>query len=826
MTQSGFKSMIPEDIRSSTPSSDRVAQDMLHKRDKIQERVATSSEVEGSGSHANAASGSGRSSKRPSGPDGSVGNGAAARAAGPAASSKQEKPVETHSKNPLKKIFGRSKSHHVDQGKGLVSSNPFLSGNDIRPRMSPKLEGKHRSRGASLLHKDKDKEKEREMGATTNMHVIKSSSAIPSLASHNTNPFLNSANGKIPLESLNIPHRPPTVSQLYHSPSSASATPSSTSLGFYQTEGDSKGENVLPLPLKNPNDFLPESMQQPSVMLTDNFAFVDSGRKTIGEGGSSQVMTVYSLYRRKQVYALKRFKLFKDETPDHFYHRCVTEFIIANKVSNHVNIVKTYYLMKTPSISNGPKRSWAFLMQQCVQDMFHYTVLSGWASKPLDEKWCCFKQIARGIRHMHSLGIAHRDIKLENVLVTDYGALKLTDFGISTYGVEDPEDPTSKRIKIKGYCGSPPHVPPEVMILSEKKKKIIPVPKDKEEYDPFLMDTWALGVLMFNLVCPFALFGEAHKDDSKYRHYVAFHEQFCKHSPHFKKPGVYRSGPGAEHPDFSKLGSVEASRVCLRLMDPDPSTRYTIEDLFNDPWMAKIEMCFDEDEEEPIKVPELRKATSDDDPIPHDIPSTGSSFNDEHWSGTHSTNPFLDFGLKSPKIKSKSMLFIAEEEANRRSASSSVQGSPKVAFTGDPLGTTLPTLDEEKTKDVDDDEKGISSPKAVSQENPIPVSATEPGHILNSSPSVESTQPKELLKKMSTLSLNSNPAYDSNITNDSNNTSKSEPSSAPISRSSSVVSKNSVTAQSNPATLVARKRKKHIFHHHSECGGKPMFSLK
>lgn len=817
MTLSSSRSMIPDDIKSSTPSSEKVAMaKLLHKKETTPGAKAVTSS-DGNGNGVPIRSSSVRSLRRSP-----IGDAPAAAGAGAGTT-----PSSSHSKNPLKKIFGRSKSHHVEQGKQL-GSNPFLSGGELRPRMSPKLESKSRTRGASLLHKDR--EKDRDMNS--NMHVIKSSSAIPSLASHNTNPFLNSANGRIPLESLDVHSRPPTVSQAYHSPSSASATPSSTSLGFYQTEGDAKGENILPLPLKNPNDFLPEPMQQPSVMLTDNFAFADSGRKTLGEGGSSQVMTVHSIYRKKQVYALKRFKLFKDETPDHFYHRCITEFMIAKKVSNHVNIIKTFYIMKTPSVSNGPKRSWAFLMQQCVQDMFHYTTLSGWATKPLDEKWCCFKQIARGIRHMHSLGIAHRDIKLENVLVTDYGALKLTDFGISTYGIKDPEDPTSERIKIRGYCGSPPHVPPEVMILSEKKKKVIPVPKDKEEYDPFKMDTWALGILMFNLVCPFALFAEAHKDDSKYRHYIAFYEQFNKHSPHFRKPGVYRSGPGAEHPEFSKLGSVEASRVCLRLLDPDASTRYTIDDLFNDPWMAKIESCFEEYEEEPIKVPELRKATTDDDPIPHDIPSTGSSFNEENSGLSHSTNPFLESNLKSPKIKSKSMIFIAEEEANRRSASSSANGSPKFnASAEQSVAPTLPTLDEEKTKDVDDDEKGISSPSIGTQEHPIPVSAMEPGHILNSvaegkePEEEESRKPKELEEKLSSLSLNSMVPDDSTNTNGSNSILKSN-SSASISRSSSVASRNSGSALANSATLAARKRKKQIVHHHNECGGKSIFSIK
>ena len=42
-----------------------------------------------------------------------------------------------------------------------------------------------------------------------------------------------------------------------------------------------------------------------------------------------------------------------------------------------------------------------------------------------------FKQIVEGVRFCHSLNIAHRDIKLENILVSD-GLVKIIDFGLST----------------------------------------------------------------------------------------------------------------------------------------------------------------------------------------------------------------------------------------------------------------------------------------------------------------------------------------------------------------------------------------------------------
>jgi serine/threonine protein kinase len=46
------------------------------------------------------------------------------------------------------------------------------------------------------------------------------------------------------------------------------------------------------------------------------------------------------------------------------------------------------------------------------------------------------KQVIQGLKHMHSLGIAHRDIKIENILLHDH-KFKLADFGSASIEVLD-----------------------------------------------------------------------------------------------------------------------------------------------------------------------------------------------------------------------------------------------------------------------------------------------------------------------------------------------------------------------------------------------------
>ena len=51
----------------------------------------------------------------------------------------------------------------------------------------------------------------------------------------------------------------------------------------------------------------------------------------------------------------------------------------------------------------------------------------------IPERFCRFilRQIAKGLYHVHSMNVLHRDIKSENILLGSRGEVKLADFGFS-----------------------------------------------------------------------------------------------------------------------------------------------------------------------------------------------------------------------------------------------------------------------------------------------------------------------------------------------------------------------------------------------------------
>ncbi|EFN51045.1 hypothetical protein CHLNCDRAFT_37582, partial [Chlorella variabilis] len=106
-----------------------------------------------------------------------------------------------------------------------------------------------------------------------------------------------------------------------------------------------------------------------------------------------------------------------------------------------------------------------------------------------------FLQLMRGVQYLHSVGVVHRDLKLDNLLLAkkgDISCLKIADFGVAMKG--SPAVLNSMRT----VCGSPQYIAPEV-ICAGKKRDAASTDADLDGYGP-ACDLWSCGVILFMLL--------------------------------------------------------------------------------------------------------------------------------------------------------------------------------------------------------------------------------------------------------------------------------------------------------------------------------------
>lgn len=113
-------------------------------------------------------------------------------------------------------------------------------------------------------------------------------------------------------------------------------------------------------------------------------------------------------------------------------------------------------------------------------DALHYVQSTGALGEERARVWTA--QVTSAVAYMHSLGIAHRDLKLENLLLTgDLRTVKICDFGFVRQVV-----PADGGDMSQTFCGSKAYAAPEIL--------------QGRPYDPMKADIWALGVIMYIFV--------------------------------------------------------------------------------------------------------------------------------------------------------------------------------------------------------------------------------------------------------------------------------------------------------------------------------------
>ncbi|KAL0071507.1 serine/threonine protein kinase [Marasmius tenuissimus] len=220
--------------------------------------------------------------------------------------------------------------------------------------------------------------------------------------------------------------------------------------------------------------------------------------RVLGSGAGGTVRLIKASTKNGgTIYAVKEFRPKRTGETEKEYQKKVTAEFCVGSTLKHPNIIETVDIVS----ENG---HYYEVMEYAPYDLFS-VVMSGKMCRP--EIYCVFRQICDGVEYLHSLGLAHRDLKLDNCVMNHDNVVKLIDFGTAT--VFHYPGKTS-HTKAKGVVGSDPYLAPEVL--------------EKDEYDPRKADVWSVAIIFLCMVlrrfpwkCPDA------KSDPSFRAFVNAH---------------------------------------------------------------------------------------------------------------------------------------------------------------------------------------------------------------------------------------------------------------------------------------------------------------
>ncbi|KAI2809992.1 hypothetical protein BLOT_001146 [Blomia tropicalis] len=202
-------------------------------------------------------------------------------------------------------------------------------------------------------------------------------------------------------------------------------------------------------------------------------------RNCLGKGAFAAVFKAKMIRDKDKFFAIKIFELGK---VDRFWmEKCLKNEMYISKNLKHQNIILTIEVMKTRhhgfivmALANGSLKSDMYDVRKKA-----YTV---------EQAKTIFRGLINGLMYIHQQNVAHRDLKLENFLLSADRTPMIADFGLAACGSRQSRTTLTQMLR-KTPCGTPGYMAPEMFAKVEVR-----------EYDAKAVDIFAMGVTLYEML--------------------------------------------------------------------------------------------------------------------------------------------------------------------------------------------------------------------------------------------------------------------------------------------------------------------------------------